>query len=248
VFSAASEKGATMQPNGTVVRCIIDGKEYLATVGSYLIDVARSNGIFIPTLCNIPGFKPRGACRMCTVTVNGRMMTACTTPVSEGMDVKTETAELHDLRKAIIELMYTEGNHFCPSCEKSGMCELQALAYRYRMMAPRFPYTYPKRIVEAKNPLLIKDHNRCILCKRCIRAIKDEQGRSYFAFRRRGHKVEVRIDPELGSSITEEIAQRAMEICPVGALIKKEVGFKVPIGKRKYDTIPIGTEIENLRV
>jgi [NiFe] hydrogenase diaphorase moiety small subunit len=237
-----------MSTNGSVIRCIIDGNEYLAKAGMYLIDVARENRIYIPTLCNIRGLAPKGACRMCTVIVNGRMMTACTTPVTEGMDIKTNTPELQDLRKAIVELMIVEGNHFCPSCEKSGNCDLQALAYRFQMLVPRFPYTFPKRYIDARNPLLVKDHNRCILCKRCIRAIKDEQGRSYFAFRRRGHKVEIRIDPELGKEITEEIAQKAMDICPVGALIKKEQGFKIPIGKRKYDKISIGSEIETLHL
>jgi [NiFe] hydrogenase diaphorase moiety small subunit len=235
-----------MPTNGAVVRCLINGKEYLAKAGTYVIEVARENGIYIPTLCNIRGIAPRGACRMCTVSVNGRMMTACTTPITEGMDVKTSTPDLEDLRKSIIELLYVEGNHFCPSCEKSGTCDLQALAYRYRMMVPRFPYTFPVRRVDARNPLLVKDHNRCILCKRCIRSIKDEEGRSYFAFRRRGHKVEISIDPELGKHITPEIAQKAMDICPVGALIRKERGFRIPIGKRKYDTVQIGSDVEKL--
>jgi [NiFe] hydrogenase diaphorase moiety small subunit len=234
-----------MSTNGSVIRCIIDSKEYLAAAGKFINDVARENGVYIPTLCNVANVHPRGACRICTITVNGRMMTACTTPVAEGMEIKTNTAELQDLRKSIVELMYVEGNHFCPACEKSGNCELQALAYRFQMMVSRFPYTFPKRKIDAQNPKLVKNYNRCILCKRCIRAIKDEQGRSYFAFRKRGHKVEVGIDLELGQYITDEVAQKAMDICPVGALIKKEQAFRIPIGKRKYDTTPIGTDVES---
>ncbi|MBI2428826.1 MAG: (2Fe-2S)-binding protein [Ignavibacteriales bacterium] len=236
-----------MSTNGSVIRIIIDGKEYLSRSGVYLIDVARENRIFIPTLCNISGVKPRGACRMCTVSVNGRYMTACTTPVSEGMEIKTNTPDLHDLRKAILEIMFVEGNHICPVCEKSGNCDLQALAYRFQILVPRFPYSFPKRTIDAENPLLVKDHNRCILCKRCIRTIKDEQGRSFFAFRKRGHKLEISIAHHLKDHLNKEIAQRAVDVCPTGALLKKESGYNIPISERKYERTPIGSEIESLK-
>lgn len=229
----------------TVVKLLIDGNEYLAESGSYIIDVANKSGIFIPTLCNIPGVKPRGACRMCTVSVNGRYMTACTTPISEGMEVKTNTPDLVDIRKAILEIMFAEGNHFCPVCEKSGNCDLQALGYRYQILVSRFPHQYPTRTIDAHNPHLIKDHNRCILCKRCIRTIKDDQGRSFFAFHKRGHKVEISIDHNMSDVMTEEIAQRAVDVCPTGALLKKESGYTTPINKRKYERTRIGSNIEH---
>ena len=229
-----------------VVKFMMDGKEYLAQSGMYIIDVARESGIFIPTLCNMPGVKPRGACRMCTVSVNGRYMTACTTPISEGMDVKTNTPDLIDLRKAILDIMFVEGNHFCPVCEKSGTCDLQALAYRNQIMAPRFPYQFPNRTIDAKNPRMVKDHNRCILCKRCIRAIKDEHGRSFFAFRKRGHKIEISIDHNMSDLMTDEIAQRAVDICPTGALLKKESGYHTPIDDRKYERTVIGNDLEQI--
>ncbi len=230
----------------TIVKITIDGKDCMAEKGQYLVDAARENGIYIPTLCNVVGVKPKGACRMCTVKVNGRLMTSCTTPIAEGMVIESHSEELNDLRKSIIELLFVEGNHFCPACEKSGNCELQALAYRFNVMVPRFPYIFPVREVDAHNPKIIKDHNRCILCKRCIRIIKDESGRSFFAFKRRGHKVEINLDPELGKAFTDEKAKEAMETCPVGAILLKEKGFDTPIGKRKYDSTPIGNEIEHL--
>lgn len=222
----------------------IDGRSCIATKGQYILEAAKNNGIYIPSLCNIEGLKPRGACRICNVKVNGKLMTACTTPVTEGMKVENKTPDLEELRKSIIEIMFVEGNHLCPSCEKSGDCELQALAYRYKMMVPRFPYQFPDRAIESTN-LLVKDHNRCILCKRCIRAIKDEDGRSIFAFQKRGPKVVINIDTKLSANMTEELAQKAMDICPVGALLKKEKGFAVPIGQRKYDQKPIGNDVEN---
>lgn len=228
-----------------VVKVTIDGKECLAQKGQYLVDVARENKIYIPTLCNYPGVPPKGACRICTVKVNGKLMTSCTTPVVEGMQVENKTKELEDLRKSIVELLFVEGNHLCPSCEKSGSCELQALAYRYKVMVPRFPFLFPKREIDGSNPKIIKDHNRCILCKRCIRIIKDEQGRSLYAFKKRGHKVEINVDPDLASEMTDELAQKSMDVCPVGAILVRERGFDIPIGERKYDRQPIGSDIEN---
>jgi [NiFe] hydrogenase diaphorase moiety small subunit len=229
-----------------VVKITIDGLECMAVKGQYIVDAAKDNGIYIPTLCNYPGVKPRGSCRICTVKVNGRLMTACTTPVAEDMQIENETPELQDLRKAIIELLFIEGNHFCPACEKSGNCELQALAYRFHMMVPRFPYSFPRREVDATNPKLIKDQNRCILCKRCIRAIKDSKGRSIFAYKRRSQHVEISIDPKIGMDLSDELALKAIDVCPVGALLIREKGFDVPIGERKYDKAPIGSDIENM--
>lgn len=228
-----------------IVKFTIDNIECLAEKGTYLVDAAKENGIFIPTLCNYTGVKPKGSCRVCTVKINGRLMTACTTPVSEGMVIENHTEEIDELRKAIIELFFVEGNHFCPACEKGGSCELQALAYRYKIMAPRYPFAFPQREVDASNPRLVKDQNRCILCKRCIRAIKDEKGRTIFAYKKRSSSVEIGIDPNLGKELTAETAQKAMDVCPVGALLVREKGFDVPIGDRKYDKMPIGADIEN---
>ena len=226
-----------------IIHFTIDGKYCIASKGQYLMEAAKNNGVYIPSLCNIEGMKPRGACRVCNVKVNGKLSTACTTPVFEGMQIENNLPELNNLRKSIIELLFVEGNHFCPACEKSGSCDLQALAYRYQMMVPRFPFQFPKREVEATEKL-VKDHNRCILCKRCIRAIKDEDGKSIFAFKRRGHKVVINIDTHLSGKMTNDLASQAMEICPVGALITREKGFDTPIGQRKYDHKPIGNEVE----
>ena len=224
----------------------IDGVECMGQKGQYIVDAARENNIYIPTLCNIPGVKPRGACRICSVRVNGKLMTACTTPIVEGMEIVSKAVDIENLRQSIVELLFTEGNHFCPSCERSGNCELQALGYKYQMLAPRFKFQFPQRSVEASHPKLIKDHNRCILCKRCIRAVKDEQGHSIFAFGKRGHKVVINIDTKLSKDMTDEQAQHAAETCPVGAILIKEKGFVDPIGQRKYDKESIGSEIETV--
>jgi [NiFe] hydrogenase diaphorase moiety small subunit len=223
----------------------IDGTPCYAEEGQSIIDAARANGVFIPSLCHVEGVKPAGSCRVCNVKVKGRTMTACTTPVEDGMIVENDTPELNDLRKAIIETLFVSGNHLCPSCEKSGECELQALAYRFLMMVPRFPYKFPERDVNPKAGRIFHDQNRCVLCKRCIRTVTKD-GKHVFAFHGRGGEhLQVVIDEELASRMTEQEAMEAMEICPVGAILKKERGFVVPIGEREYDHQPIGSEIEN---
>lgn len=226
-----------------LIKFKIDGIECMAEAGTFIVEAARQNGVFIPTLCNMPGVKPKGACRVCTVRINGRLMTSCTTPVTDGMEIDSGSPDIIDLRKSIVELLFVSGNHFCPACEKSGDCELQALGYLYQMMVPRYPYDFPLREVDASSPKILKDQNRCILCKRCIKSIKDEDGKSYFAFRNRGNHLEVVLDAEMAATMTDELAELAMKNCPVGSILVKEKGFVTPIGKRKYDKQPIGSDI-----
>ena len=228
----------------STIKFKIDGKIVTAEKGQTIVEAAKANGVYIPTLCNFEGLPPKGCCRMCTIKINNRYMTACTTPASDGMEIESNTDEINDIRKGIIELLFVTGNHFCPACEKSGNCELQALAYRYQMMVPRFPFTFPQKGVDASSPKIVKEQNRCIMCKRCIKAIKDEDGKSYFAFNKRGNKLEVILDSKLGKEITDALAKEAMDTCPVGSIIYKELGYSEPIGTRKYDKKPIGSEIE----
>jgi [NiFe] hydrogenase diaphorase moiety small subunit len=148
------------------------------------------------------------------------------------------------MRKSLIEMLFVEGNHLCPSCEKSGNCELQALAYRYQLMAPRFPYLWPRRDIDASAPLLMLDGNRCIQCLRCVRACRAKDGRKVFAAVDRSHRIRIEVDKKLAAHLSEDQARRAMDICPVGAILRKETGFAVPIGRRKYDAVPIGSDVE----
>lgn len=221
------------------IKFTIDNKECIGHPNQNILDAAIENGIFIPSLCHMKGVNPAGSCRVCSVRVNGRPMTACTTPIADGMEVENDQEDLQEMRKAIIELLFVEGNHFCPACEKSGNCELQALGYKYQMMAPRFPYSFNPREVNANTPKLIMDDNRCIRCKRCVRTIRDDQGRSIFAMNKRGHNVQIVIDEELAATMSDEQAMEAMNNCPVGAILKKEKGFDQPIGSRKFDHTPI---------
>lgn len=227
------------------VKFTIDGKDCQGTKGQYLVDAAADNGVYIPVLCHMRDLVPAGSCRICTVKINGRNMAACTTPVDEGMSVENNIPELLDIRKAIVEMLFVEGNHFCPACEKSGNCDLQGLGYKYQMMVPRFPYAFERREMDATTPKIFLERNRCIFCKRCVRVIKDIEGRNIFAFKGRGDTLEINIDRKLAANMSDETAQQAMDICPVGAILRKEVGFVQPIGARKYDHEPIGSDVEN---
>ena len=230
--------------NKPAIRFSIDGRECRAKAGQTIYEAARDNGIYIPTLCRYEGFKPAGSCRICTVRVGDRYMAACTQPVSEGMSVENKVPDLEDMRKALIEMFFVEGNHMCPTCEKSGNCELQALAYRYQMLVPRFPYQFPKKDVEPAGTKILMEQNRCVKCLRCVRGVRTRDDKAVFGPLRRSRNKKIFVDPELASALTGVEARKAMERCPVGSILKKEVGFAVPIGRRKYDRAPIGSEIE----
>jgi [NiFe] hydrogenase diaphorase moiety small subunit len=227
----------------TEIHFTIDGRPCLAQRGQTIVEAAQANGVYIPVLCHYEGLKPVGSCRICTVRVAGRYMAACTQPVTEGIAVENTASDLEDMRKALIEMLFVEGNHFCPACEKSGNCELQALAYRYQMMVPRFPYLWPGRPLLSSSPLLMLERNRCIQCLRCVRGVKAKNGRKIFASIRRGPQVTIEVDVKLAAKMSEEDARRAMAICPVGAILKKGTGFAVPIGRRKFDPAPIGSDV-----
>ena len=222
----------------------IDGKACTAKPGQTILEAALENGIYIPSLCRYAGLKPAGSCRICTVRVGGRYMAACTQPVAEGMVVENKAADLEDMRKALVEMLFVEGNHMCPTCEKSGNCELQALGYRYQMLVPRFPYQFPVRKVETAGPKILVEHNRCIKCLRCVRGVNRRTG-SASSVRSTGRRhKKIGVDPALAAKLTDDDAHGAMDRCPVGSILKKEVGFAVPIGRRKFDQAPIGSDIE----
>ncbi len=224
----------------------IDGVEIQGKVGQTILEAAEEAGIYIPQLCFLKGLSPHGSCRVCTVKVNGRPQTACTHPVAEGMEVENDTEEIKEHRRNLVDMLFVEGNHFCMFCEKSGNCELQALAYRMAICAPKYPYQFPKREMDASHPDVFIDYNRCVLCGRCVNASRDIDGKTVFEFAGRGanKKIVVNAEAQLGDTDLA-LTDNAVEVCPVGAIIKKRVGFAVPIGERKYDKEPIGSQIES---
>jgi [NiFe] hydrogenase diaphorase moiety small subunit len=224
----------------------IDGVEVTGKPGQTILKAADEAGVYIPRLCNKDGLEPFGSCRVCTVLANGRPQGACTQPIAEGMVVENNTEEMLKLRSDLIEMLFVEGNHFCMFCEKSGNCELQAMAYRFGITAPKYPYMFPAdRDVDASHPDVMIDRNRCILCARCMRASRDLDGKHVFDFVGRGPHKRVAVNAEARLADTGmDVTDKAADICPVGAILKKRVGFAVPVGERKYDHDPIGSEIE----
>jgi [NiFe] hydrogenase diaphorase moiety small subunit len=220
---------------------ILDGREIPAKPDETIIQAADGAGVYIPRLCHKPGLTPYGGCRLCTVKANGRMVSACTSPVSAGMIVENDTQELNAHRKLLLEMLFVEGNHFCMSCEKSGNCELQALGYRFSISAPRFEFQFPVREIDASHPDILIDHNRCILCARCVRTSRDLDNKGVFGFVGRGPQKKIAVSSGARLRDTNaDVTDLALESCPVGALLKKRVGFAVPVGRRLYDKTPIG--------
>ncbi len=227
------------------VAVIIDGTRVEAQPNEMIIEAADAAGIYIPRLCHKPGLKPFGSCRLCTVMANGRPCSACTTPVTDGMIVENDVESIREFRKMIIEMLFVEGNHFCMFCEKSGNCELQGVAYRFGIAAPQYPYLWPKREVDASHPDILIDHNRCILCGRCVRTSCAVDGKHLFDFVERSTKKRIGVNSNaLLADTTADSADQALDACPVGALLRKRTGYEKPIGQRLYDSTPIGSEIE----
>ena len=223
----------------------IDEVEVKAAPGQTIMEAADAAGIYIPRLCSLKGLSPFGSCRVCTVMVNGRPQSSCTQPATDGAVVENDTERLHGIRLDIVEMLFVEGNHFCMFCEKSGNCELQAMGYRLGMLEPKYPRLWPQRDVDATHPDVVIDRNRCILCARCVRASREQDGKCIVGFVGRGPHKRIAPNSSDGLAGTDTgAADRAVAACPVGSLMRKRVGFATPIGRRLYDHQPIGTDIE----
>ena len=215
----------------------LDGEDVPFQPGETILQAARRAGRYIPHLCWHPEFAPHGSCRICTVKVDGRMGAACTVRAAPGLEVESATAELNAQRKTLLQMLFVEGNHFCPSCEKSGNCLLQATAYQMGMEGPHFEELYPDRRVDASHPDMLLDLNRCILCELCVRASREVDGKNVFAIAGHGIAAHLVVDSESGRLVDTGFAatDRAASICPVGVILPKRRGFVIPIGQRRYD-------------
>lgn len=220
---------------------LLDGRPVPFTDGQTILEAARSAGRYIPHLCWHPDFPAHGSCKLCIVKAAGRHVSSCATPAREGMEVESDTPEMNGERRKLLQMLFVEGNHFCPSCEKSGHCQLQALGYELEMLTPRFDHFFPKRPVDASHPDLFLDFNRCIFCELCVRASRDLDGKHVFSLTGRGIDKRLTVNSESGrlGDTNFSAEDRAANICPVGVILPKGRGFAVPIGQRKYDHHPI---------
>ena len=219
----------------------LDGAPVPFEDGDTLMAAANRAGHQVPHLCWHPQLAPSGACRLCTVQVDGRMTAACSTRASEGLEVHNHTPELTALRRQLTQMLFVEGNHVCPACEKSGACQLQAVAYYVGMLNPHFSHFYPRRPVDASHAEAVIDFNRCILCELCVRASRDVDGKNVFAVQGRGIHAHLVVNTPSGKlgATDFSIADKAAQVCPTGAILTKHQGYNVPIGQRLYDRKPI---------
>jgi [NiFe] hydrogenase diaphorase moiety small subunit len=219
----------------------LDGKPVPFDEGDTLMKAARRAGLYVPHLCWHPRLGQSGACRLCNVKVNGRQCAACTTRAAEGQVVENRTPELDAKRRLLLQMLFVEGNHFCPSCEKSGHCLLQATAYEMGMHGPHFEEFYPHRPVDASHADMWLDLNRCILCKLCVRASHEVDGKDVFAIGGHGIGTHLIVNSPSGRLTDSGFAADdfAAQVCPVGAILPKRRGFAVPIGERPFDLAPV---------
>ena len=223
----------------------LDGVAVPFEDGQTILQAAQQAGHAIPHLCWHQRLGQSGACRICTVAITDtqgqvRKAAACTTRAAAGERVANRTPEQDADRRLLLQMLFVEGNHFCPSCEKSGHCLLQATAYEMGMHGPHFEEFYPHRPVDASHPTMWLDLNRCILCKLCVRASHAIDGKDVFAVGGHGIGTHLIVDSPTGKLGDSRFAATdfAAGICPVGAILPKRRGFIVPIGQRRFDVEP----------
>jgi bidirectional [NiFe] hydrogenase diaphorase subunit len=221
-----------MSDTVSVKTLIIDGHELSARSGQTIMEVALENDIKIPTLCHLEGLGDVGACRLCLVEIKGsnKLLPACVATIYEGMEVTTSSDRLKKHRRMILELLFAERNHICAVCVSNGHCELQALGQEQGLTHISLPYRNPALTVDASHERFTADHNRCILCLRCVRVCAEIEGAHIWDVMGRGINSTVITDlhEEWGKSACTSCG-KCVQVCPTGALFdKSKVGSDHP--------------------
>lgn len=210
-----------------MVNLTIDDKQVTAPKNATIYDAAKLNGIKIPILCHDSKLKPFGACRMCLVEVEqmkGRQIPACTTPITEGMIIRTATPDIIKARKMVLELLLLNHPIDCPVCDKAGDCDLQNLTYEYEVNANRFADAKFNHVIDYNNPLIERDMNRCVLCGKCARICDEIVSFGALTFMDRG--IETKIACEFEAPLNCEFCGSCVSVCPVGSLLARPFKFK----------------------
>jgi bidirectional [NiFe] hydrogenase diaphorase subunit len=200
----------------------IDGKLVSAREDQTLLEAARESGIQIPTLCHLDGLSEVGACRLCLVEIggSGKLQPACVTKVAEGLEVQTDSERLREYRKMIVELLFAERNHVCSVCVANGHCELQNLAVAVGMDHVRYEYLFPTCAVDITHPHFGIDHNRCVLCTRCVRTCDEVEGVHTWDLAGRGVGTRTITDMSQpwGAAQSCTSCGKCAQACPTGAI------------------------------
>ena len=221
-----------MSENMDVRTLQIDGHELSARAGQTILEVARENDIKIPTLCHLEGLSDVGACRLCLVEIKGsnKLVPACVATVHEGMEVTTNSERLQKHRRTIVELLFAERNHICAVCVSNGHCELQAMGQELGLTHISLPYRNPALTFDASHERFTADHNRCILCTRCVRVCAEIEGAYVWDVMGRGINSIVITDlhDDWGKSSCTRCG-KCVQVCPTGALFdKSKIGSDHP--------------------
>jgi bidirectional [NiFe] hydrogenase diaphorase subunit len=211
------------EPMSTLtVKLKINNVEVEVPEGTMILKAAKDNGIDIPTLCNLEGLTSYGGCRLCLVEISGspKLFPACSTPVSSGMEVITNSERLHEYRKMTVQLLLAERTHICSVCVANDNCELQALANQLGVDHVILERNFTREEIDSTHDFLVIDRNRCILCTRCIRICDETEGVHTLDLQRRGKNAQVIMDLDNNwiNSCSCTSCRKCAKVCPVGAI------------------------------